>query len=83
MRSRALLVCEGACNPSLSAYDEAVIEYRRKFPKGPVTAVARDGGFRHTAHEKLNGIDWRCTTCGSVRRWGVALGGVAHARRSA
>lgn len=73
-----LLICEGACNPSLPAFDEAADLY----------AEARQGGLdgvgddlmayleaerrklQHTPHEQLAGARWACTVCGCERKYG-------------
>ena len=78
-RSAYVLVCEGPCSPGLAAYEAAVLtanlgQWASTFHSGTTARVAevkrcRDG-LHHTSHEHTGlGDQYRCTSCGTVRRF--------------
>lgn len=77
MIKTAILVCEGACNPSRESLEAIVDEDSRKDDKGRMmrgSKVVLLRALTHTPHTFLRrtstGKRWRCDICGSDRSYG-------------
>lgn len=85
----AMLICEGACNPALPAFDAAAQAYAMfmrldgQAPADVMTSLERYRLLlKHTEHEQIAGNRYGCTVCGCERkygadRWSIDLGGHA------
>ena len=64
------LVCEGRCNDGqVQPFDEALQRAREPVALGEMSlALARR--FVYTVHEAVSEYEYRCTVCGTERRYG-------------
>lgn len=74
-----MLICEGACNPSLPAFDAAASAYASWMkldghpPGNVMTSLERYRRLlKHTPHEHIAGNRYACTVCGCERQYGPA-----------
>ena len=60
------IVCEGACNPHLADYTD---QSRRFSSSGRVAPVPDVTLLTHTPHVQVAGEYYRCTVCGTRRKF--------------
>lgn len=89
---RALLICEGRCNPTRTAIEAEVRRFRyRNGPtdrtvRPPAALLAELHALVHTSHTFVGTVPgyritadvWRCQVCGSERVYGAHITGLAH-----
>jgi hypothetical protein len=78
----ALLICEGACNPTLWRFDSAALFYGQHISEnvrgrpdatGLLDAITEERKrLRHTLHSHRYGNRWVCLTCGTERAYGAS-----------
>lgn len=75
------LICEGPCNPSLRAVDDAVMDRRESerledgsvVPNLPSDIRVELGRLVHTEHLRVGPDTQSCVACGTHRRFGNTI----------
>jgi len=77
-----VLICEGSCNPNLSAVDDVVHNHVQRMAPAATqqgerlsrlfdpAIVRMQRALRYTLHTCVGDSDPQCVTCSTRRRWG-------------
>lgn len=66
-----VLICEGACNPSVHRIDQAVEQQMAQTRSLSVHLKDQQRHLSYTAHLEQAGHHARCLRCGAPRRFGA------------
>lgn len=66
-----LLICEGACNPTIDAVDMLIARSRQSDHNADLQQQVRDyqRALHHTPHRYFSRGHWSCTVCAHLRRY--------------